>query len=66
MKNLELTQMEEIEGGGSCDYRMGLSIGLMAIGIATAFTGVGALFLFAGAGLGYASSESEACEGITN
>jgi len=64
MKNLELTQMEGLNGG-SCGYRMGVSIGLMAIWIATAFTGVGAVFLFAGAGLGYASSESEACEGQT-
>ena len=60
MKNLELNQMERLNAEG-CDYQMGLATGLMVIGIASAFTGVGALFLAAGAGLGYYSSESEAC-----
>ena len=66
MKNLELNKMEKIYAGDDCAFNMGVSTGLMVIGIATAFTGVGALFLFAGAGWGFAASESDMCAGQTN
>lgn len=66
MKNLELKQMEQIEAGDDCAFHMGVSTGLMVIGIATAFTGVGALFLFAGAGWGLVASNSDMCAGQTD
>ncbi|WP_282069237.1 hypothetical protein [Olleya namhaensis] len=63
MKTLELNQMETLNGGTDCEYHISVSAGLMAIGIATAFTGVGALFLLGGAAWGFAASESDMCAG---
>ena len=59
MKKLEFNQIEQIQGGmtadqqETCIYASGT---IMAIGIATAFTGAGAALVFGGALLGYACS----------
>lgn len=65
MKTLELNQMEKLAAGTSCGYQIGVSAGLMTIGIATAFTGIGAVFLLGGAIYGFIASESDICEGQT-
>lgn len=60
MKTLELNEMEIIQAGTDCEYHIGISAGLMVLGIATVFTG-GAGFLLAGALYGFVASEMDMC-----
>ncbi|WP_457617977.1 hypothetical protein [Lutibacter sp.] len=57
MKNLELKQIEQIQGGYDQETCMGTSIALMSVGIAFAFTGAGAALIWGGALLGLACAD---------
>ena len=63
MNKLNIKQLELLQAGDDCDFHMGVSTGLMTIGIASGMTPAGAVFLLAGAGWGMITKYSDKCKG---